>query len=117
MPLQASVYGIFSGSGASRSHGCAAWRHSRSCAKILAKKYFDDKGFKNADIQINQRDDVANKGQVILDVIVDKKEKIKVHEITIDGNEQLSDTSCLVKIICLLYSSYVLFFVYQYFVR
>lgn len=46
-------------------------------AKILAKKYFDDKGFKNADIQINQRDDVANKGQVILDVMVDKKEKSK----------------------------------------
>ena len=60
-------------------------------AKILAKKYFDDKGFKNADIQINQRDDVANKGQVILDVVVDKKEKIKVHQITIDGNEKLSD--------------------------
>ena len=60
-------------------------------AKILAKKYFDDKGFKNADIQINQRDDVANKGQVILDVIVDKKQKIKVHQITIDGNEKLSD--------------------------
>ena len=55
-------------------------------AKILAKKYFDDKGFKNADIQINQRDDIANKGQVILDVVVDKKEKIKVHQITIDGN-------------------------------
>lgn len=30
-------------------------------AKILAKKYFDDKGFKNADIQIRERDDVANK--------------------------------------------------------
>ena len=45
-------------------------------AKILAKKYFDDKGFKNADIQINQRDDIANKEQVILDVVVDKKEKI-----------------------------------------
>ena len=59
-------------------------------AKILAKKYFDDKGFKNADIQINQRDDVANKGQVILDVVVDKKQKIKVHEITIDGNSALS---------------------------
>jgi undecaprenyl diphosphate synthase len=37
-------------------------------AKILAKKYFDDKGFKNADIQIRERDDVANKNQVILDV-------------------------------------------------
>ena len=60
-------------------------------AKILAKKYFDDKGFKNAEIQINQRDDVANKGQVILDVVVDKKQKIKVHQITIDGNEKLSD--------------------------
>ena len=60
-------------------------------AKILAKKYFDDKGFKNADIQISQRDDVANKNQVILDVIVDKKEKIKVHQIIIDGNNQLSD--------------------------
>ena len=30
-------------------------------AKILAKKYFDEKGFKNADIQIVQRDDVATR--------------------------------------------------------
>ena len=28
-------------------------------AKILAKKYFDDKGYKNAEIEIQQRDDVA----------------------------------------------------------
>ena len=60
-------------------------------AKILAKKYFDDKGYKNADIQITQRDDVAAKNQVILDIVVDKKEKIKIHEIIIDGNEKLSD--------------------------
>ena len=60
-------------------------------AKILAKKYFDDKGFKNADIEINQRDDVAEKNHVILDVVVDKKEKTKVHKITIAGNEKLSD--------------------------
>ena len=60
-------------------------------AKILAKKYFDDKGFKNAEIDITQRDDVTGKNQVILDVSVDKKEKIKVHEIIIEGNEQLSD--------------------------
>ena len=37
-------------------------------AKILAKKYFDDKGYNNAEISIVQRDDVANKNQVILDV-------------------------------------------------
>lgn len=60
-------------------------------AKILAKKYFDDKGYKNADIEIVQRDDVANMNQVILDIMVDKKEKIKVHKITIDGNEKISD--------------------------
>ena len=61
-------------------------------AKILAKRYFDNKGYKNAEITINQRDDVANKNQVILDVIVDKKEKMKVHEIIIDGNENLTDS-------------------------
>ncbi|MBO4608149.1 MAG: outer membrane protein assembly factor BamA, partial [Prevotella sp.] len=60
-------------------------------AKILAKKYFDDKGYKNAEVNIRQRDDVANKNQVILDVEVDKKEKMRVHEIIIDGNEMLSD--------------------------
>ena len=60
-------------------------------AKLLVKRYFDDKGFKNADISIRQRDDVANKNQLILDVDVDKKEKIKVREIIIEGNENLSD--------------------------
>ena len=60
-------------------------------AKILAKKYFDDKGFKNAEIEINQREDVSGKNQVILDVVIDKKEKMKVHEIIIEGNETLKD--------------------------
>ena len=61
-------------------------------AKILAKKDFDDKGYKNAEINIVQRDDVANKNKMILDVIVDKKEKMKVREIIIDGNNELSDS-------------------------
>lgn len=61
-------------------------------AKILAKKYFDDKGFKNADINIQQRTDVANKNQVILDIIIDKKEKMKVRSIMIEGNDQLPDS-------------------------
>ena len=60
-----------------------------SRAKILAKKYFDDKGYKNAEINILQRDDVVNKNQVILDIDVDKKEKLKVRNIIIEGNEQL----------------------------
>ena len=62
-----------------------------SRAKFLAKKYFDDKGFNNADIDIMQRDDVSNKNSVILDVIVDKKAKMRVRHIEIIGNEALSD--------------------------
>ena len=61
-------------------------------ATILAKKYFDDKGYKNADINIRQQDDVTGKNQVVLDVYIDKKDKMKVREIIIDGNERVSDT-------------------------
>ena len=60
-------------------------------AKILAKKYFEDKGYKNAEVFIRQRDDVTAKNQVILDIDVDKKEKLKVRSITIDGDNQLGD--------------------------
>lgn len=59
-------------------------------AKILAKKYFDDKGYKNAEIEIVQRDDPEKKNQVILDVNVDKKNKMKVRHIIIEGNDNLA---------------------------
>lgn len=58
-------------------------------AKILAKRYFDDKGFKNAEITIVQRDDVTDKNMVILDVNIDKKDKMKVRNIIFEGNKQL----------------------------
>ena len=61
-------------------------------AKILAKKYFDTKGYKNAIIDIVQRDDVTGKNQVVLDVNVDKQSKMKVHEIIFEGNNKLSDS-------------------------
>src|SRR3712207_9122201 len=57
-----------------------------------SKKYFDDKGFKNADIEIVQRDDLSSKNHVILDVNVDKKEKMKVRNIFIEGNNSLKDS-------------------------
>ena len=61
-------------------------------AKILAKRYFDEKGYKNAEIEIIQRDDVTNKNMVILDVNIDKKEKMKVRTIILEGNHFLSDS-------------------------
>ena len=60
-------------------------------AKILAKKYFDDKGFKNAEVEISQHDDVTGKNQVVLEVNIDKKDKMKVRNIVLEGNEQVND--------------------------
>ena len=60
-------------------------------AKILAKKYFDGKGYKNAIIDIVQRDDVTGKNLVVLDVKVDKQAKMKVKQIIFEGNHQLTD--------------------------
>ncbi|MGL4228251.1 MAG: outer membrane protein assembly factor BamA [Tannerellaceae bacterium] len=59
-------------------------------AKKEIKKYFDNKGFSNATVQIVQKDDNANSGKVIVDVVINKNEKTKVHEIFINGNEALS---------------------------
>ena len=61
-------------------------------AKILAQKYFNDKGYKNAEIDIVQRDDVTGKNEVILDVNIDKKDKMKVRQIILEGNQQLADS-------------------------
>ena len=60
-------------------------------AKIVIKRYFDEKGFKNAEVEIVQRDDVASDNQMIVDINIDKKEKIKINKIYINGNEHLSD--------------------------
>ncbi len=59
-------------------------------AKIVIKRYFDEKGFSNAEIDVRQRDDITQPGMVILDVNVNKNEKVKIHEIVISGNENIS---------------------------
>lgn len=59
-------------------------------AKILAKRYFDEKGYKNAEIAIVQKDDVSAPDKIIVDVNVDKKTKIKVNQIIIEGNQALT---------------------------
>jgi outer membrane protein insertion porin family len=60
-------------------------------AKKRTQDYFDEKGFSNAEIRIQQRDDLSSEGRVILDIAVDKNEKTKVGNIYIEGNGNLSD--------------------------
>ena len=59
-------------------------------AKTLIKRHFDDKGFKNAEVVIVQRDDVSGENKVIVDINIDKKAKVKVHQITITGNSAIT---------------------------
>ena len=59
-------------------------------AKTLIERYFDDKGFKNAEVIINQRDDKTKENQVIVDIEVDKKEKV-------NASKNPQDTLCLIK--------------------
>lgn len=58
-------------------------------AKILARRYFDDEGYKNAEIEILQRDDAGAPDRVIVDVKVNKKDKVKINNIFLYGNKAL----------------------------
>ncbi len=60
-------------------------------AKTLAKRYFDDKGFKNAEITIVQRNDASQPDRVIVDVDIDKKDKVRVNSINVTGNNALTE--------------------------
>ena len=63
--------------------------HMLDRAETLIKRYFDGKGFKNAEVHVNQVDDPTKEDQVYVDVVVDKKTKIKVHKINIVGNSAI----------------------------
>ncbi len=60
-------------------------------ATKIIKNYYDDKGYKNAEVKVVQRPDVTGDNRVIVDVEIDKKDKIKVHRIYIDGTEALPE--------------------------
>lgn len=60
-------------------------------ATQIIKDYFAAKGFKNAEVNIRQVNDLSKENQVFLDVDVNKSNKVKVHKIYISGNDILSD--------------------------
>lgn len=59
-------------------------------AKTIIKKYFDEKGFNKAEINITQKPDVSKENQVILAIDVVKKNKTKVNRLVIEGNDEVS---------------------------
>lgn len=61
-----------------------------SRAERFIKNHFVDKGFFNTEVNIVQRDDTTRVNHVILDVYVDKKEKVKINHLAFEGNEEFS---------------------------
>lgn len=59
--------------------------------KQVVEKYYADKGFQKAKCTVQQKEDLSKQNEVIVDIIVDKHDKIKVHKIYFTGNEVLSD--------------------------
>lgn len=56
----------------------------------ITRKYFADKGFGNAEVKVTLHEDLSNRDQMIVDIAVNKRSKVKVHKIYITGNQVLS---------------------------
>ena len=65
--------------------------HQVNSAERTIMGIFHGKGFLNTEVNIVQRDDTTQNNSIILDIYVDKKEKVKVNDIDIHNNEALSD--------------------------
>src|ERR1700709_2180982 len=58
-----------------------------STTTAIIKKHFNEKGFLNTTVDIKQRKDPGDANSVILDVAIDKKEKVKINEVIFEGNK------------------------------
>lgn len=63
--------------------------HGMDRAKTIIHKFFEEKGYNNADIKITETPDLSKENYVILNIDVVKKNKTKVNSIVIEGNEEV----------------------------
>lgn len=61
-----------------------------SRAEKYVKDFFVGKGYYNVDVKINQRNDPSREHYVILDINVDKHDKVKVKSLVFNGNKAFS---------------------------
>ncbi|MDE6197615.1 MAG: outer membrane protein assembly factor BamA [Muribaculaceae bacterium] len=59
--------------------------------EAIVKKYYNDKGFSKANVKVNLHEDLSHENETIVDIVINKNNKVKVHKIYFDGNEVLSD--------------------------
>ncbi|SEP21193.1 MULTISPECIES: outer membrane protein assembly factor BamA [unclassified Mucilaginibacter] len=61
-----------------------------STTSAIIKKHFNEKGFLNTTVTMTQRKDPGDANSVILDVKIDKKTKVKINDVTFEGNKAFS---------------------------
>ncbi|MBE7175997.1 MAG: outer membrane protein assembly factor BamA [Mucilaginibacter polytrichastri] len=54
----------------------------------IIKKHFQEKGYLNTTVTMTERRDSSEQNNVFLDVLVDKKTKVKINSITFTGNKE-----------------------------
>jgi len=57
----------------------------------IIRKYYTDKGFLNVAVDIIQKKDTSSVNEVTMIINIDKNERVKVYQITIHGNRNLSE--------------------------
>ncbi len=53
----------------------------------IIKRHFNEKGYLNTTVDIKQRKDPADANSIILDVNIDKKQKVKIQHVIFEGNK------------------------------
>lgn len=61
-------------------------------AELTVKKYLEGKGFRNANIKVSQKPDTLLRNSAVLDIAVERGKKVRVENITFDGNEAFSSS-------------------------
>lgn len=59
--------------------------------KYVIEKYYKEKGFYQISVDISQRDDKEKENNIILDINIKRKNKIKISNVFIEGNKDISD--------------------------
>ncbi|HWZ03772.1 MAG TPA: outer membrane protein assembly factor BamA [Mucilaginibacter sp.] len=61
-----------------------------STTTAIIKKHFNEKGFLNTTVTIKQRKDPGDANSVILNIAIDKKQKVMITEVSFEGNKAFS---------------------------
>ena len=77
------------------SRGDIATDHLLTKTRRIIENYYYDKGFLNVDIDIRQEPDTVRENYVDMIIAIDKGKKVKIGQINVYGNENMSDGQVL----------------------